>query len=84
MDIYNVDHGFEHVSDIVKQLDLQKLVNITAQQYFKELGTDDQFAQKVLQTATRGNYCQDLDAIHAFAVMVKTKKLREQLVTSEF
>ncbi|KAL9550938.1 hypothetical protein MBANPS3_004512 [Mucor bainieri] len=70
LDLYDSDHGFEHVSEIVKSLDYQSLLNMTAEAYLKELGINDRFAQEILQTATRGNYCQDLNTLHALAVMV--------------
>ncbi|KAK4519197.1 uncharacterized protein ATC70_009429 [Mucor velutinosus] len=70
MELYDTDHGFEHVSEIVKSLDYQSLLNMTAEAYLKELGINDRFAQEILQTATRGNYCQDLNTLHALAVMV--------------
>ncbi|GAN05753.1 FAD/NAD(P)-binding domain-containing protein [Mucor ambiguus] len=70
MELYDADHGFEHVSEIVKNLDYQNLLNMTAEAYLKELGINDRFAQEILQTATRGNYCQDLNTLHALAVMV--------------
>lgn len=70
MELYDADHGFEHVSEVVKSLEYQSLLNMTAETYLKELGINDRFAQEILQTATRGNYCQDLDSLHALAVMV--------------
>lgn len=71
MDLYDANHGFEHVSEIVKSLDFQSLINMTAEEYLsKELGINERFSREILQTATRGNYCQDLDALHALAVMV--------------
>lgn len=70
MRLYDSDHGFEHVSDIVQSLDYKNLLNMTAEAYLKELGINERFSQEILQTATRGNYCQDLNALHALAVMV--------------
>ncbi|RCH82284.1 hypothetical protein CU098_007630 [Rhizopus stolonifer] len=71
MEFYGAsNHGFEHVSDIVEKLDYQTLLNMTASDYLKELGIQDRFSQEILQSATRGNYCQDLNALHALAVMV--------------
>lgn len=72
MDIYNVDHGYKDVADIVKDFDFQTLLNMTAENYLQELGINNKFSQEILQSATRGNYCQDLNALHALAVMVKT------------
>ncbi|CEP17748.1 hypothetical protein [Parasitella parasitica] len=70
MDLYDTDHGFEHISEVVKSLEYQSLLNMTAEAYLKELGINERFSQEILQTATRGNYCQDLNALHALAVMV--------------
>ncbi|OBZ84934.1 Farnesylcysteine lyase [Choanephora cucurbitarum] len=64
------DHGFESVSDIVDQLDYKSLLNMTAEAYLKTLGINERFTYEILQSATRGNYCQDLNALHALAVMV--------------
>jgi prenylcysteine oxidase/farnesylcysteine lyase len=65
-------HGFETVSEVVEKLQFHSLLNMTAEAYLKELGINDRFAQEILQTATRGNYCQDLNQLHALAVMVGT------------
>ncbi|KAI9474051.1 MAG: Prenylcysteine lyase-domain-containing protein [Benjaminiella poitrasii] len=73
LNIYNESENhdtFEDVADVVKSLDLQKLVNMTAEAYLKELGVNERFSHEILQTATRGNYCQDLNALHSLAVMV--------------
>lgn len=70
MDLYDTEHGFEHISDIIESLEYQSLLNMTAEAYLKELGINERFSQEILQTATRGNYCQDLNALHALAVMV--------------
>lgn len=69
--LYETTHkGFETVSEVVERLQYQSLLNMTAEAYLKELGINDRFAQEILQTATRGNYCQDLNQLHALAVMV--------------
>jgi prenylcysteine oxidase/farnesylcysteine lyase len=70
MELYDADHGFENVAKVVKNLDFETLVNQTAADYLAELGINDRFSNEILQTATRGNYCQNLNALHAFAVMV--------------
>lgn len=63
--------GFESVSQVVDKLQFHSLLNMTAEAYLKELGINDRFAQELLQTATRGNYCQDLAQLHALALMVR-------------
>lgn len=70
MEIYDNFRGFENVAKIVKSLEFETLVNQTAADYLTELGINERFSNEILQTATRGNYCQDLNALHAFAVMV--------------
>lgn len=65
-----MDYGYQDVADLVKDLDFQTLLNTTAEEYLAALGINERFSQEILQSATRGNYCQDLKALHAFAVMV--------------
>ncbi|KAG1144585.1 hypothetical protein G6F37_006174 [Rhizopus arrhizus] len=69
--LYDADHGFENIAKIVEKLQFNELMNQTAIDYLKHaLGINDRFSFEVLQSATRGNYCQDLNQLHAFALMV--------------
>lgn len=68
--MYDTDHGFENIQKIVKSLEFETLLNQTAAAYLKDLGINELFSNEILQTATRGNYCQNLDSLHALAVMV--------------
>ncbi|KAI7907608.1 Prenylcysteine lyase-domain-containing protein [Cokeromyces recurvatus] len=70
LNIYNETQQQDEIMEIVKDLGLKELVNMTAESYLKDLGINDRFSYEILQTATRGNYCQDLNALHALAVMV--------------
>ncbi|RCH86498.1 hypothetical protein CU097_004773 [Rhizopus azygosporus] len=71
MKLYDSDLGFEHVPKAVRSLQFESLLNQSAIDYLKdELGINDAYAYEVLQSATRGNYCQDLNRVHALAVMV--------------
>ncbi|KAI8979473.1 Prenylcysteine lyase-domain-containing protein [Mycotypha africana] len=70
MEIYDASEGFQDINQIVDKLNFKNLLNMTAESYLKELGINERFSQEILQTATRGNYCQDLNALHALAVMV--------------
>lgn len=69
--LYDADHGFENMAKIVEKLQFNELMNQTAIDYLNHaLGINDRFSFEVLQSATRGNYCQDLNQLHAFALMV--------------
>lgn len=70
LELYDADHGFENVQKIVESLDFDTLLNQTAAHYLKELGINERFSNEILQTAARGNYCQNLNTLHALAVMV--------------
>ncbi|KAI8337330.1 Prenylcysteine lyase-domain-containing protein [Blakeslea trispora] len=70
------DHGFESVSEIVAKLDYESLLNMTAEAYLEKLGINQRFTHEILQSATRGNYCQDLNALHALTVMVSMEASR--------
>lgn len=70
MELYNSKDGFENIQKLVENLEFESLVNQTAAEYLKELGINERFSNEILQTATRGNYCQNLNGLHALAVMV--------------
>lgn len=70
MELYDTDHGFEDVQKLVRSLEFETLLNKTAAEYLKELGINERFSNEILQTAARGNYCQNLNALHGLAVMV--------------
>lgn len=70
MELYDADYGFENIAKIVETLGFNSLFNQSASDYLKKLGVNERFSNEILQTATRGNYCQDLNTLHGLAVMV--------------
>lgn len=70
MKLYEDHEGFETMEKMIESLNYQNLVNQTAIEYLKSLGINDKFSNEVLQSGTRGNYCQDLNRLHPFALMV--------------
>lgn len=70
MELYDMDYVFENIAEVIDTLGFEDLFDQTASDYLKELGIDERFSNELLQSATRGNYCQNLNALHAFAVMV--------------
>ncbi|KAI8976748.1 Prenylcysteine lyase-domain-containing protein [Pilobolus umbonatus] len=69
-EIYNMKEGYSNMADIVRELGIEELLNTTAIDYLNKMGIFDKFSYEVLQSATRGNYCQDLNIVHALATMV--------------
>lgn len=74
VNIYEAEKGYRDIGRLVKDFDFQTLLNMTAEEYLKDLGINNRFSQEILQSATRGNYCQDLNALHALAVMVNKRR----------
>ena len=70
MELYDTEKGFENVQEMIANLKYEPLLNQTAATYLKDLGINERFSNEILQTAARGNYCQNLNALHALAVMV--------------
>lgn len=70
MKLYEDHEGFETMEKMIESLNYQNLVNQTSIEYLKSLGINDRFSNEVLQSGTRGNYCQDLNRLHPFALMV--------------
>ncbi|GAA5817285.1 hypothetical protein MFLAVUS_010828 [Mucor flavus] len=70
LELYDADYGFENIAKIVETLGFNSLFNQSASDYLKKLGVNERFSNEILQTATRGNYCQDLNTLHGLAVMV--------------
>jgi prenylcysteine oxidase/farnesylcysteine lyase len=68
--IYDQKNGYESVDKMVEELGFTAYINQTAAEYLKQQGINENFVHEVLQTAARGNYCQDLNILHVFAVMV--------------
>ncbi|GAA5796649.1 hypothetical protein HPULCUR_002022 [Helicostylum pulchrum] len=68
LELYDTDYGFENIAKIVDTLGFNSLFNQSASDYLKKLGVNKRFSNEILQTATRGNYCQDLNTLHGLAV----------------
>ncbi|OZJ06019.1 hypothetical protein BZG36_01079 [Bifiguratus adelaidae] len=63
--------SFQHVRDIVSHLGIQALVNQSAESYFiDQKGLKRSYMDEIVQSATRVNYGQDLDELHAFGAMI--------------
>ncbi|CAO3619837.1 unnamed protein product [Cunninghamella blakesleeana] len=70
LQVYQKDlASFTTLDDIINRLDLDDLVNQTATKYYID-SLGDKFVYEMLQTASRGNYNQDTDFIHAFGALV--------------
>lgn len=68
---------FYDVPSALKQMGLERLVNETASEYLEvRYGFSQRFVREIVQTGTRANYGQEVDALHAFGALV-TNILRD-------
>ncbi|KAI9661300.1 MAG: hypothetical protein M1821_009627 [Bathelium mastoideum] len=58
------------LSETLSELGLIKTTGITGEQYLKENGVGDLFANEIIQASTRVNYAQNLPLIHGVETMV--------------
>ena len=58
------------LSEILSELGLTKITGVTGQQFLKEKGVSDLFANEIIQASTRVNYAQNLPLIHGVETMV--------------
>ncbi|KAI9249711.1 Prenylcysteine lyase-domain-containing protein [Phascolomyces articulosus] len=62
---------FHNVGEALEQFGLECLVNETAADYLVQRhGFSEKFVQEIIQTASRANYGQDVDSLHAFGALV--------------
>ncbi|KAI7863419.1 Prenylcysteine lyase-domain-containing protein, partial [Spinellus fusiger] len=62
---------FYSLSDAFSHERMHSLLNTTAAAYFEALGSSVKFNQEIIQTATRANYGQDIDQLHAMGALVR-------------
>ncbi|CAM0139874.1 hypothetical protein VKS41_007218 [Umbelopsis sp. WA50703] len=66
LDIYQDTPAFVHMDTIVNRLGLRNEVELTAAEYYaKEGGLNERYLREIVQSATRVNYGQNLDSMHA-------------------
>jgi prenylcysteine oxidase / farnesylcysteine lyase len=54
------------MDQLVKALDLKREIEMTAADYYAaEKGLNERYLREIVQSATRVNYGQDLDELHA-------------------
>ncbi|GAB5593460.1 hypothetical protein Unana1_08360 [Umbelopsis nana] len=64
--VYENYPAFNHMSQVVKDLELEKETEMTAAEYYAaENGLNERYLREIVQSATRVNYGQDLDELHA-------------------
>lgn len=61
---------FRSLSTRAFELDLAKITGVTGQQFLADNGISADFANDIVQAATRVNYASNLDAIHGLDTMV--------------
>jgi len=68
MDFYSPNFPkWDNVSDLSSFLRWDQLTNSSAADYFKTRGISDKYIFEVVQAATRVNYYQNADEVHALA-----------------
>ena len=69
--MYDAPHfPWPSLSEILLELDLTKVTAATGEQFLKEKGVSDLFANEIIQASTRVNYAQNLPLIHGLETMV--------------
>ncbi|KAG2217085.1 hypothetical protein INT45_004074, partial [Circinella minor] len=72
--VYNYndfDPAFRNMGEALSSFGLEGLVNKTAADYLEKLhGFSKKFVREIIQTASRANYGQDVDSLHAFGALV--------------
>lgn len=61
---------FRSLSTRAFELDLAKVTGVTGQQFLADNGISAEFANEIVQAATRVNYASNLDGIHGLDTMV--------------
>ena len=69
--MYEAPHfPWASLSDTLSELGLTKTTGLTGEQYLKEKGVGNLFANEIIQASTRVNYAQNLPLIHGVETMV--------------
>ncbi|KAL1748875.1 Prenylcysteine lyase-domain-containing protein [Schizophyllum fasciatum] len=69
--LYAYDHPkWDDIRDLAAQLDVAQLVEDTGEDYYRGKGVSEKFVFEVMEAATRVNYGQNIDALHAFGAAV--------------
>ncbi|KAH8553204.1 Prenylcysteine lyase-domain-containing protein [Umbelopsis sp. PMI_123] len=64
--VYDDSPAFINMDHLVKYLGLQREIEMTAADYYAaEKGLNERYLREIVQSATRVNYGQDLDELHA-------------------
>ncbi|KAI9290361.1 Prenylcysteine lyase-domain-containing protein [Umbelopsis sp. AD052] len=64
--VYDNAPAFTNMDQLVKALDLKREIEMTAANYYAaEKGLNERYLREIVQSATRVNYGQDLDELHA-------------------
>lgn len=61
---------FRSLSTRAFELDLARVTGVTGQQFLADNGVSPEFANEIVQAATRVNYASNLDSIHGLDTMV--------------
>ena len=69
------------MDQLVKALDLKREIEMTAADYYAaEKGLNERYLREIVQSATRVNYGQDLDELHALGSHVSVVLLDAVLI----
>ena len=82
--VYNDDDSvsaFRNVGEALSSFGLEALVNETAAEYLeKRHGFSEKFVREIIQTASRANYGQDVESLHAFGALVIERMAMEEKI----
>jgi len=70
MTVYSTTHGWSSVEDVSAMLNFTELTSVTGATYLHDQGVGDPFIFEFVEAATRVNYGQDMDKIHALEGLV--------------
>ena len=80
--VYNDDDSipaFHNVGEALSSFGLEALVNETAADYLeKRHGFSEKFVREIVQTASRANYGQDVESLHAFGALVIVRMIVDE------
>jgi prenylcysteine oxidase/farnesylcysteine lyase len=79
--VYENAPAFINMDQLVKALDLKREIEMTAADYYAaEKGLNERYLREIVQSATRVNYGQDLDELHALGSHVSAVLLEAVLL----
>ncbi|KAL1664030.1 Prenylcysteine lyase-domain-containing protein [Schizophyllum commune] len=69
--LYSYDHPkWDNIRDLAEQLGVAQLVEDTGEDFFRGKGVSEKFVFELIEAATRVNYGQNVDDLHAFGATV--------------